>query len=121
MSSGRIFFDQKLIELIAAGPKQYAYRVRTAEGKEEIVLKLRGFSLSYNNGQKLHLAEMRRMVTAMVKQTDNNQSVTLIYPTIVRNPDRSIVTKTATKVYRPVYSKRRILPDFSTLPYGYVD
>lgn len=47
-----------IVEFISTGPKSYAYK--TSKGKT--VCKIKGFTLNYENSQKLNMDEMRRVL-----------------------------------------------------------
>ena len=108
-------------EYVAGGPKQYALRFWSdREKKEKFLIKVRGFSIKHAASQDLNFESMRRLVHAMVQDGDKEKDpVILKFPQIVRNSDRSVTTKISQKVYYPVYNKRLLLPNFSTLPFGY--
>jgi hypothetical protein len=108
-----------ITQFASGGPKNYGYIVRSGQnGKEYVVVKVRGFTLSYATGSHINFKSLRRMAWAMVKQHEA-AGLTIAQNQIGRLPDHQIVTKTTGKIYRPVYDKRQIQPDFTTLPYGY--
>jgi len=108
-----------ITELIATGPKSYAYTVfdPTTEKTTEY-MKIRGFTLNWECSQQLQMDEMRRMVLALV-ETGGQKEVELMYWKIVRLPDFTVVSQNVCKTFKPVYDKRVIQNDGSTLPYGY--
>ncbi len=80
----------------------------------------RGFTLSYAAGKHINLQTMRRKVKDYV-QNHVNDPITIVQPRIRKNRERQVTTRLEAKKYSVVYTKRRLLPDFSTLPYGYCD
>ncbi len=80
----------------------------------------RGFSLSYSAGKHINLKMMRRKVKAYV-ESGQNDPVTVAQPRIHKNRQREVTTRLEAKKYTVVYTKRRLLPDFTTLPYGYTE
>ena len=101
----------------SGGPKNYGFRVRKPDGTTVTKVKIRGFTLSYHAASKLtldHLCKkVREFVTLGIKDY-----TTIVQPQICRNSDRSLTTRQLAKKYSIVYDKRRILPDFTTLPFG---
>jgi len=101
-------------EFVSGGPKQYGYQ--TSDGKT--VLKIRGLSLTSHALKVMNYEELRRLVKTFVK-FKLQDLVKLQFKQICRQEDHLITTKTAEKTYKTVYDKRRVLSDFTTLPYGY--
>ncbi len=62
---------------------------------------------------------MRRKVKAYV-ENGQNDPVTIVQPRIRKNRQREVTTRLEAKNYRVVYTKRRLLPDYTTLPYGHI-
>ena len=98
---------------ISGGPKNYAYRTNC--GKE--TCKVRGFTLNYNNSQKINFAKMREMVLS----PSRDGHVDIINPSKITRDKRKrkIFNQPEKKKYQIVYTKRVIQPDMDTLPYGY--
>ncbi len=61
---------------------------------------------------------MRRKVKDYI-QSKTNEPITVVQPTIRKTRERQITTRLEAKRYSVVYTKRRLLADYSTLPYGY--
>ncbi|CAH1240722.1 Hypp6078 [Branchiostoma lanceolatum] len=96
----------------SGGPKNYSYT--TASGKT--VTKVRGFSLNFRNQQLINFDVMKNMVLGNGPETvdivDEHK--------ITRDKQaKTIVSKRQVKRYRLVYDKRAIMPDLTTLPFGY--
>jgi len=108
-----------IVEFTAGGPKNYGYIVKsTNDGQEHTSLKVRGFSLNYGVAKDINYGALRRMVKAFVL-SGGKEIVTVKEQRIRREKNRQVVTKTVKKDYRVVYDKRKLLPDFTTLPFGY--
>lgn len=59
----REFKNRKIVEFIAAGPKNYAFRHFNMNGEDEqAVLKIRGFELNYNASQKITFDTMKQLI-----------------------------------------------------------
>ena len=106
-------------ELVAAGPKQYAFNCIQPDGSEEKTVKVRGFSLTHDAMKKVNFDSMKQQVIELTCEVNNRTVTELSFKQIVRDPNHRILTKTVTKNYRAIYTKRRIMPDFSTLPFGH--
>ncbi len=80
--------------------------------------KVRGISLDSYASQKVNFGVMRRHVQQFVKEKKEEKTM-LYLRKIRRMADRQIMTRTEQKTYRIVFDKRRILDDFTTIPFGY--
>ena len=101
-------------EFVSCGPKNYSYRVNTGQ----IVCKVRGFSLNYKASQILNFESMKEALYAW-KQKKPYEIVT-VKTEIVRNKhEPKVINRVVGKHYGVVYDKRKVLPDFTTLPFGY--
>ena len=100
---------------ICGGPKNYAYR--THMGKE--VCKVKGFSLNYGNSKILNFESMKDVVFNI------NDPFTGFYSTvneskICRNKLTSeLYSQKEFKQYAAVHTKRVVLPNLTTIPFGY--
>ena len=103
-------------EFVAAGPKNYAYRLAKS-GKT--VCRVRGFTLNWKNSQSINFDSIK----AMVKDHKHEQTIKIVNDDqITRDLNKmKIVNKDLTKQYRMVYDKRILIDDYHTVPYGYVD
>lgn len=66
----------------------------------------------------LNFITLRCMAKAFVKY-GMKERTTVELLNLVRTPQRTIETRPMTKTFNFTYEKRRILPDFTTLPFGY--
>lgn len=101
-------------EFVSCGPKNYAYVLNTGEG----FCKVRGFSLNYANSRIINFEAMKAALFSW-KRGDPNDLITVTAEIKRDKRDVQIVNKTVTKHYGVVFDKRRVLDDFSTVPYGY--
>ena len=93
------------------GPKSYAYD--TSKGK--VVCKVKGFTLNYENKQKINGGVM----DSMIQGTTGSVSISK-KGAITRDPKtKNIVNKDQTKTFSLGYNKRAIQDNYDTLPYGY--
>lgn len=100
---------------VSGGPKNYAYRVRVKGTNEyKYVCKVKGISLNHKNSLQVNFHKLREMVV------ENPQEQVLLQGTrICRTKNMDVLTKPEKKTYRIVYSKRRRIDNFDTLPFGY--
>ncbi|KAL1252652.1 hypothetical protein QQF64_017345 [Cirrhinus molitorella] len=108
--------DSYITEFCSSGPKSYAYR--TSKGK--VCVKAKGIILNAKNSQAIRLDSMIGLVTDYTLTRDDTQYILTHSENIVRNKKTlTLHNKSVDKRYKVVYNKRRLLPDFNTLPYGY--
>lgn len=108
-----------IIEFVSGGPKHYAYKIwSTREQKEIIVIKVKGFSINDDVSALVNFEALKRKVHAFV-QKGERQETTVRIQRIEKTSDRKIVTVIRGKLHRVTFDKRVILPDFTTIPYGY--
>ena len=102
-------------EFVSCGPKNYTYRLNTGE----ICCKVRGFSLNYRNSQVINFESMKHALFAW-KGKDNVDMMT-IKTEIKRHKHQNpiVYSRQVKKQYSVVYDKRRVLNDFTTVPFGF--
>ena len=101
-------------EFISCGPKNYSYRVNTGQ----IICKVRGFSLNYKGSQVINFESMKEALFAWKNKTP--LELVTIKTEIVRDKhEPKVYNRSVSKHYGVVYDKRKLLPDFTTLPYGF--
>ena len=106
---------EHITEFVSGGPKCYAYR--TSSGREKVTVK--GITLNSRNSGVVTFDLLKEIVLG-----EGRDSVQVTEPyKFVRNfRKRSIHTEPFAKIFRKVYTKRRVLSDnISTLPFGYKD
>ena len=101
-----------IVEFISAGPKNYAYR--TASGKEEC--KVRGFTLNWANSKLINFDAVKSIVCG-----SDVKEITVTNPCKISRlaRKRKLYNRVESKKYKMVYTKRRILENFDTIPYGF--
>src|SRR5436190_19772438 len=112
--SNELKHDEYIIDWVSTGPKSYAYK--TNNGTEK--MKVKGFTLNWQNSQKLNMDTMRSVLEGSIT------SVTVNYNQIVRNiHTKQLVNKQVAKRFTMDYDKRSIVNGNSeiidTLPWGY--
>ena len=101
-------------EFISCGPKNYAYKVNTGE----IICKVRGFSLNYRGSQVINFQSMKEALYAWRNKTPF-ELVTIITEIVRDKYEPKVYSRSISKHYGVVYDKRKLLPDFTTLPFGF--
>ena len=104
-----------ITEFISCGPKNYTFRLNTGE----ITCKVRGFSLNYRNSQIINFQSMKEALYAW-KNGENDKLITVkteIHR--LKHKDPIVYSRQVQKQYGVVYDKRRVLNDFTTVPYGF--
>ena len=102
-------------EFVSCGPKNYSFKVNSGE----IVCKVRGFSLNYKSSLILNFDSMKEALMLWHCGEKPKELVT-IKTELLRDKNEAIVfNRIVAKHYGVVYDKRRVLPDFSTLPFGF--
>lgn len=103
-----------ITEFIGAGPKNYAYRENN--GRE--TCKVRGFTLNHENAQLINFNSVKNLMLHNPKKT-----ISLLPQSRITRDKRAMTinNRMEERNYGLVYTKRRLLPSFCTLPFGYVD
>ncbi|XP_063446821.1 uncharacterized protein LOC134726353 [Mytilus trossulus] len=105
--------DGYITHFVSGGPKNYAYRM--VSGKKKC--KVRGFSLQTKaNEELINFSAIRDIVV-----DKNRNSILTTNPRKISRLGckRKLYNRPEQKEYKMVYTKRRLLNDFSTLPFGY--
>lgn len=107
-----------ITEFVSGGPKNYAFCVFCPESKKyHYRIKVRGITLSSATAKRVNFYSLRKMVHKFVQNKNSQINVTMQH--IGRTSERKVVTSTRSKVFRVVYDKRIVKPDFYTYPYGW--
>ena len=82
------------------------------------MLKIKGFTLNYQNSKRLNIDSMKQIIN---KEVDR---VNLSYKMITRDvKNKTLVNKETTKTFKLQYDKRNTIPEkdciIETLPWGY--
>ena len=104
--------DEHIVQFVSGGPKNYGYL--TNKGNQ--VCKVKGFSLNYRNSEKINFGAMKDIVV----NRPEDKIITEPYQAIARNKRKfEVFNRQESKDYRMVYTKRRRVESFDTVPYGY--
>lgn len=108
----------RIVEWVSSGPKSYAYKTSS----DKVVLKAKGITQNYENRVQVCFDSLRELVDGYVDHHDPQTADEIITSqrSIVRDK-KGLRLRNATlkKRYRVVYDKRRLLPDGTTLPFGF--
>jgi len=114
--------DEIIVEVVCAGPKNYAYETyNSATGESKTVCKVRGITLNYSASQLVNFAKMKD--TILSKDDDE----TVIVRTKIKikrkksNGGVNTISEPEDKTYRVSFLKRRRLNDNTSLPFGYIN
>ena len=112
----------KCIEFASGGPKNYALKIRLADGSEKVIIKAKGITLNEETSEKITFSEIKRLVETFIDSNDPRQDQIVVNQFhILANPKRMLVkSRYYEKIYRVVSEKRRVVGNDS-LPFGYVD
>jgi len=104
--------DNYITTYVSGGPKNYTYQLDNGK----TCCKVRGITLNFRNAQMINFNTISQMVRGV-----GEEKITVTNPCkIVRNlKTREILSKPESKDYRIVYTKRVIVDNYNTLPYGY--
>ena len=106
--------DCKITHFRGLGPKNYAYMKKTKDGKVETKCKVKGITLDYKTSQVVNFDLYSKCAQ------DRSTEIEIRYDCrIKRNKDRTVTSEPQTKTFRSVYSKRVIVNETDTVPYGY--
>ena len=107
-----------VIEYCSTGPKSYSLLFND----NTQITKIRGFTLNHRNSVAINFNVMKNMILNQDIQNSNDSlnSFTVNPSKISRDKKRNIIyNKTEIKRFKAVYTKRVIMSDLSTIPYGY--
>ena len=104
-----------ITEFVSCGPKNYAYKTNS----RQTVCKVRGFSLNYQNSKILNFEKMKEALDTWY----NKSPATFVTVNYLIKRDKykepRLKNVEVNKTYGVVYDKRRVLPDYTTVPFGY--
>ena len=100
-----------ITEYIGPGPKNYGYELSNGT----TVCKIRGFCLNYKNSKVINFDTLKDMVL----QGSGGKTIENEHKISRDARKRKIVNTHEKKRYSLVYTKRVVLPDLSTVPFGY--
>lgn len=105
-----------ITEWSSCGPKSYAFRTKD----NHVVLKAKGVTQNYENAPRVNLESITRLVEGFINDRNSDLEILSSYKKIVRDKKGfHLRNAPLTKRFRVVYDKRMLLPNGTTLPFGY--
>ena len=101
-------------EFVSCGPKNYSFRVNTGE----MICKVRGFSLNYKASLILNFQSMKEALVAW-KKNEKKELITVKTELVRDKYKPKVFNRVISKHYGVVYDKRKVLPDFTSIPFGF--
>ena len=101
-------------EFVSCGPKKYSFRVNTGE----MICKVRGFSLNYKSSLILNFQSMKEALVAW-KKNEKKELITVKTELVRDKYKPKVFNRVISKHYGVVYNKRKVLPDFTSIPFGF--
>ena len=108
--------NARIVKFVGMGPKNYGYEFIDKHGKRKSTCKVKGLTLDYNTSQVIHFDRMLNWV----KGESKDFRETVNYHRIRKHKDKTVATELQSKTYRFTYTKRVIVGDGYTVPYGYL-
>ena len=108
--------NARIVKFVGMGPKNYGYKFVDKDGKRRSTCKVKGITLDYNTSQVIHFDRMLNLV----KGDRKDFRETVNYNRIRKHKDMTVTTELQSKMYRFTYTKRVIVGDGYTVPYGYL-
>ena len=113
--------EGKIVQLVCLGPKNYAYKVRKADGSEFAVIKVKGITLTAAALDILTISELTRIAEQYCLHPHDPQiTIPIQQKRIASDPaHQTVVNQEMTKIYRAV-SEKRMIRGNDTLPFGWM-
>ena len=108
--------NARIVIFVGMGPKNYGYEFVDKDGNRKSTCKVKGLTLDYNTSQVIHFDRMLNWV----KGESKDFRETVNYHRIRKHKDKTVATELQFKTYQFTYTKRVIVQDGCTVPYGYL-
>ncbi|CAO4385894.1 unnamed protein product [Caenorhabditis nigoni] len=108
-------------EFASLGPKTYVYKEMKSNGEEKITVKAKGITLNSQVEKLVTFDKMKAMVNEVLENVTPRTTLLLPQHVMTRDKDHKVYSKNIQKSFKYTFNKRRLLPDGSTLPFGYCD
>ncbi|CAO4384754.1 unnamed protein product [Caenorhabditis nigoni] len=89
--------------------------------EEKVVRKAKGVTINSEVDRKITFEAMKRMVDEALNGVEDRSMEEFGQFTMKRDKDHNVYAVQMKKQFRFTFNKRRVLPDGSTLPFGYCD
>ena len=108
--------EEYITEFVSGGPKCYAYR--TSKGKSQV--KCKGVTLNAANAAVVTAESLESLVHAFVNNQSSDAHLITTADSIKRDKLRlHLKNVSVVKKVQVVYNKRKVLADYTTVPYGF--
>lgn len=106
-----------IVEFVSTGPKSYSYK----DSQGDCEVKLKGITKTLYNLSQVNFESMLLCLSTAVVSPDAHDPKTFQARNMVFRTDAfgNITTRHELKVFRMVYNKRFIGPNYITFPFGY--
>jgi len=114
--------DEIIVEVVCAGPKNYAYKTYNSEkGESKTVCKVSGITLNYSASQLVNFEKIKDMILS--KKDDETVIVRTENKIKRKKIDGGVhlISEPEDKTYRVSFLKRRRLNDNTSLPFRYIN
>ncbi|KAF1760249.1 hypothetical protein GCK72_008495 [Caenorhabditis remanei] len=108
----------KMERFVTTGAKSYAYKETLENGDSKIKVKSKRISLNSEASKKVTMEQMEEMVEEVLAGISRS-TIKVPQQQVRRDRNHDVYFKEVSKKFRFTFDKRRVLPDGSTLPYGY--
>ena len=108
--------NARIVKFVGMGPKNYGYEFVDKDGNRRSTRKVKGLTLEYKTSQVIYFDRMLNWV----KEDTKEFREIVNYHRIRKHKDKSVATELQSKTYQFTYTKRVIVGDRYTVPYGYL-
>lgn len=105
--------SSKGIAFVSTGPKSYSLKVRKSNGDIDFIVKCKGFSITNELSDKINFESMEQIVKGDIYsiKTNSVRFQPMKYGGVKISDNK--------KTLKNTYTKRRIIEDYKTLPWGF--
>ncbi|EGT53478.1 hypothetical protein CAEBREN_25096 [Caenorhabditis brenneri] len=111
--------DGEMERFVTIGPKTYSYVEKNGADERKTVRKGKGITINSAVDKKFTFGLMKKMVDEVLEQRAVRTIAEFEQFTMTRNKAHQVFAQNFKKKFQFTFNKRRILPDGSTLPFGY--
>lgn len=107
-------------EFVCCGPKSYAYWIKNnSTGEKNYIIKMKGIRLNLDTKEIISFENLVRLVEEFCKESCVQSTLDVAQNCFTTTKFNDVIMRENIKSLRITYDKRKVLPDFRTLPYGY--
>lgn len=109
----------KMSVFVSLGPKTYCYHDVLPDGSIKVVNKAKGVTINSQVEKMVTFETMKKMVDEVLHDESIRTVLDLPQHIMHRDKNHKIYSRNGYKQFKYTFNKRRLLPDGSTLPFGY--